>query len=132
MTGFKPWIPIVRSNCSTNCTTTISLFHFYTFLNGPSSASFLFIFVFSNKHQNTTLCQDSNPQPSEHESPPVTTRPRLAPNLRLFFCLSFTFIHLSFFLSFLLSASDRPLIKDKVHYIFPQWSIILSPTRAQR
>ena len=60
------------------------------FLNGPSPAYFLFIFVFSNNHYNFTTtkcekcpygsrCRDSNPRPSEHESPPVTTRPGLPP-----------------------------------------------------
>ena len=57
----------------------------YFSLNGPSSASFLIIFVFSDKHYNAhnkyMSCpssirrQDLNPRPSEHESPPITTRP---------------------------------------------------------
>ena len=63
---------------------------FFYFLNGPSSASFcLFLSFQTNITILTTnqcekvLCpssiwhQDSNPQPSEHESPPITTRPAL-------------------------------------------------------
>ena len=60
------------------------------FENGPSPPSFLFIFVFSNKHYNftTNKCEkcsssirhwDSNPRPLEHESPPITIRPGLPP-----------------------------------------------------
>ena len=62
------------------------------FLNEPSPASFSFIFVFSNKHNNFynkwmwnnihpvgILCWDSNLRPLEHESPPITTRPGLPP-----------------------------------------------------
>ena len=60
--------------------------------NGPSPASFSFIFVSSNKHYNfyhknmrKILCpsskwrRDLNPWPSEQESPPITTRPGLPP-----------------------------------------------------
>ena len=55
--------------------------------NGPSSASFSFIFglfwtnitiLTSNKCEkcpSSIWCWDSNLQPSEHESPPITTRP---------------------------------------------------------
>ena len=61
------------------------------FSNGPSHASFSFIFVFSNKHYNFTSnkwekcpssvqCWDSSSQPSEHESPPITTRPGFPPD----------------------------------------------------
>ena len=58
--------------------------------NGPTPASFSFIFVFSNTHYNLFIqqmnvkkcpsslrCQDSNSRPLEHESPPITTRPGL-------------------------------------------------------
>ena len=62
--------------------------------NGPTPASFLLIFVFSNKHYkfyNKYECEkcpssirhrDSNSQPSDYESPPLTTRPGLPPNIR--------------------------------------------------
>ena len=66
------------------------------FLNGPSSASFSFIFVFSNKQYNslTIMCEkmlwpssirhrDSNQRPLEHESLPITTRPGLPPKNRI-------------------------------------------------
>ena len=44
-----------------------------------------FIFVFSNKHYNSkNKCWDSNPRPSEHESPPITTRPGFPP-IRVFY-----------------------------------------------
>ena len=54
---------------------------------------FSFIFVFSNKHHHNSYNkymwkndmpiqhQESNPQPSKHESPPITTRPGLPPNM---------------------------------------------------
>ena len=58
------------------------------FLIGPTPASFSFIFVFSNNYVlqflqqiNVKKCpssirrQDSNSQPSDYESPPLTTRP---------------------------------------------------------
>ena len=54
------------------------------------AASFSFIFVLSNKNYNfyskymwkcpsSIWCWNSNPRPSEHESPPITTRPGLPP-----------------------------------------------------
>ena len=58
--------------------------------NGPSPASFSFIFRLFETNINTVLqqinvkkcpsnkrCWNLNPQPSEHESPPITTRPGL-------------------------------------------------------
>ena len=58
--------------------------------NGPSPASFSFIFGLSQTNINTILQQinvkkcpssirhrDSNPRPSGRESPPITTRPGL-------------------------------------------------------
>ena len=59
--------------------------------NGPTPASFSVIFVFSNTHHNfitnkcekgpsSIWCQDSNSQPLEYESHPITTRPGLLPN----------------------------------------------------
>ena len=61
MTGFEPRISVVGSNRSTNCanTTTTAQRDFYKgklfcFLkNGPTPASFSFIFVFSNKNYNS-------------------------------------------------------------------------------
>ena len=59
----------------------------HVFLNGPTPATFSFIFVFSNTHYNfytkciwkkcpsSKHCRDSNSWPLEHESPPITTRP---------------------------------------------------------
>ena len=61
------------------------------FLNGPTPVSFSFIFIFSNTNDNfwqqlnvknvhpVKWCRDSNSQPWEHESPPITTRPWLPP-----------------------------------------------------
>ena len=67
---------------------------FPIFLNWPS---FSFIFVFSNKHDNSynkymckMLCpssmqrRDSNPRLLEPESPPITSRPGLPPPSALF------------------------------------------------
>ena len=59
------------------------------FKNGPSSASFSFIFVLlihiiiftTNKCEqrpSSTQCRDSNSRTLEHESPPITTRPGLS------------------------------------------------------
>ena len=57
-----------------------------SFLNGPTPASFSFIFVFPNTHYNfynvkncpsSIRCQDSNSLPLENESPPIITRPGL-------------------------------------------------------
>ena len=59
--------------------------------NGPTPASFSFIFGLSNKHYkflqqiyvkkcpSSIRCQDSNPRPSKRESSPITTRPGLPP-----------------------------------------------------
>ena len=68
---------------------------FYFFKYGPSQASFQFIFDFSSKHYNfynklcekcpsSIRCWDSNPQPSEHEPTPLTTRSALLPKDELF------------------------------------------------
>ena len=65
------------------------------FLNGPTPASFCLFSIFSNKQYNFTTnicekcpcsirCRDSNPQPSEHESLPITTRPGLPSNKKDF------------------------------------------------
>ena len=56
--------------------------------NGPTPASFSFIFVFPNTHCNcktnkckkcpsSIQCRDPNSQPLEYESPPIGTRPGL-------------------------------------------------------
>ena len=72
--------------------TCITNYNVFFEKNGPTSASFEFIFVFSNTHYNFTTnryekicpssiqCKDSNSQPLEHESPPITTRQGLPPN----------------------------------------------------
>ena len=68
--------------------------HDYFLKNGPIPASFSFIFgLFKQTIQffTTNQCEkmscpssirhrDSNPRPSERESPPITTRPGLPPN----------------------------------------------------
>ena len=62
--------------------------NFFLNKNGPSQASFSFIFVFANKQYNSYHCEkspsniqcwDSNPRPWEHQSPPITTRPEFNP-----------------------------------------------------
>ena len=63
--------------------------------NWPSPAYFLFFRLFNQtlqfyttnkceKCQSSIQCWDSNPQHLEHESPPITTRPGLQPNVRNF------------------------------------------------
>ena len=59
--------------------------------NGPTLASFSFIFVFSNTHYkfynnryvkkcpSSIRCRDLKSRPLEYESPPITTRPGLQP-----------------------------------------------------
>ena len=77
------------------------LLSIYVFLNGPSPASFSFIFGLFQTNINTILqqinvkkcpssirCRDSNPRPLECESPPITTRPGLPP-IFLFMFLNF-------------------------------------------
>ena len=58
-------------------------------------------FIFSNKHykfNNKYKCEkcpssiwhwDSNSQPSDYESPPLTTRPKLPPKIR-YLCLEYS------------------------------------------
>ena len=70
--------------------------------NGPTPASFLFIFYFSNKHynfftnffvkkcKNNIPCRDSNPWPLGHESPPITTRPGLPHYLKILMAILLT------------------------------------------
>ena len=86
------WSEIIRSNKKPSCRCPLKFF-----LNGPSSASFSFIFsVFlaTNTYFTTNLCekcpssircQDLNSQPSEQESLPITTSTR-APALGAFLC----------------------------------------------
>ena len=80
-------VPICHKRCH-------SKGHFYgPFLkNRPSSASFLFIFglfkqamqilqqINVKKCPSSIRCRDQNSQPSNYESPPLTTRPGLPPN----------------------------------------------------
>ena len=71
------------------CTFSLKVF----FLNGPTPASFIVYFwsfqanIISilqqlnvEKCPSSIRCPDSNPQPSEYECPPITTRPGLTPN----------------------------------------------------
>ena len=70
------------------CTFSLKVF----FLNGPTPASFIVYFwsfqanIISilqqlnvEKCPSSIRCRDSNPQPSEYESPPTTTGPWLPP-----------------------------------------------------
>ena len=63
------------------------------FKNGPTPASFSLIFglfkqtslqflqqIYVKKCPSSIWCRDSNPQPSERESLPITTRPGFTPN----------------------------------------------------
>ena len=66
------------------------ILNFFAFLkNGPIPASFIGYFrsfqtkklqqIYVKKCPSSKWCGDLNPQPLEHESPPVTTRPGLPP-----------------------------------------------------
>ena len=85
------------------------------FLNGPTLASFSFIFVFKKhitilttnkckKCPSSIWCRDSNSRPLEHESAPITTRPGFPPkNDFMFFgngwhktCVKILQIHFNF------------------------------------
>ena len=90
---------------------------FFFLKNGPTPASFSFIFgIFKQTslqflQQIYTKCPssirywDSNPWPSERESLPITTRPGLPPNPSLFLFPPFTVsVYLSPFLFFLFLA----------------------------
>ena len=68
-----------------------NILNFSFFKKQAIPTSFPFVFDSSNKHYNFTAnkcekcpstiwCWDSNPRPSEYESPPITTRPGLPPN----------------------------------------------------
>ena len=70
---------------------------FYPFKNGPTPASFWFIFglfkqtiqFYKNiceKCPSSKWCRDSNPRPSERESLPITTRPGLPLSGQFIFC----------------------------------------------
>ena len=96
--------------------------------NGPSPASFPFIFVFQTsftifttikceKWPSSKCCRDSNTQPSKHESPPITNRTGLIFVIRiwdvifLFFqinnlqesniCLNLVSVILTYFIKFI-------------------------------
>ena len=88
------YVPIIIELKRTITYLTLSFFK-----NGPSPASFLFIFDLFQTNINTSLqyinvnkCPssirhwDSNPQPSECESPPITTIPGLTPISLSFIC----------------------------------------------
>ena len=44
-------------------------------------------FVKCQKILSSIRYRDSNPRPSEHESPPITTRPGLPPKFANMFCI---------------------------------------------
>ena len=67
------------------------------FKNGPSPASFTFIFALfqvnitnfkinqCEKCPSSIRCWDLNPWPSENKSPPITTKPGLSPSKGILF-----------------------------------------------
>ena len=82
---------------SANCTTQWLLFFpSLFFLNGPTTASFSFIFglfkqtiqflqqIYVNKCPSNIRYQESIPRPTERESLPITTRPGLPPLFHLY------------------------------------------------
>ena len=78
---------------------TIKLSYCYSFLFMSQRRPLLsFLLIFSNKHHykfynklmwKNVRCWNSNPRPSEHESPPITTRPGFPPLLLFFFFFFF-------------------------------------------
>ena len=85
-----------RCQCHTDSKNYLPLYFIVFFKNGPSPASFSFNFGHFQTNINTILqeiivqkcpcstqCWDSNPQPSEVKSPPVTTRPGLPPKKKI-------------------------------------------------
>ena len=86
--------------------------NFFLNKNGPSQASFSFIFVFANKQYNSYHCEkspssiqcwDSNPRPWEHQSPPITTRPEFNPPPKWTFKNAFSCV----------TTNLRPLASDR-------------------
>ena len=77
----------------------------FVFINGLSLASFCFFHLFKltfkflqqiyvKKCPSYIWCWDSNPWPSVHESPPITTRPGLPPILVWLWVDPFVHLHL--------------------------------------
>ena len=77
----------------------------FSFLNGPTPASFIVYFrsfqtniitIFTTNYMKkcpfSIWRRDSNPRPLEHESQPITTRPGLPPEVVFFFHLESLFI----------------------------------------
>ena len=88
------------------CIFNFCLFGFFSKKGQPRPLFHLFS-VLSNKHYkflqqiyvkqcpSSIRCRDSNPRPSEHESPSITTRPGLPPNFCLFVGVGFVEVHLA-------------------------------------
>ena len=77
------------------------------FLNGPTRPLLSFIFdlfkqtslqflqqIYQKKCPSTIWCRNLNPQPLEHESPPITARPGLPPNHNECICIKNAFLKL--------------------------------------
>ena len=92
MTGLESQASNEGSNCSPNWATTIDLTRYLFFFKKMGQPRPLFR-LFSSFQTNQFLQQinvkkcsssirrrDSNSQPSDYESPPLTTRPGLPPN----------------------------------------------------
>ena len=91
--------------------------------------SVLLIWYFSNKQYNfwqpvigkkcssSIQCWDSNPQPLEHKSPPLTTRPRLLSQVSISFNLIWYF-DLSWYATF-----GRPNIQSKI-VMYDSWLVL--------
>ena len=94
---FSNFLQHTTFHCSPMHQTQLRRIRLYFKKNGPTLASFLFIFglfkqtslqflqqIYVKKCPSSIRCWDLNPQPSERESPPITTRPGLRP-MRLYY-----------------------------------------------
>ena len=92
---FQNWhlLHVSQQTKTHNAGAPLKDYKFVFFLNGPTLASFTFYFQYfqtnntiftTNQCEKMSKCascirhQDSNPQPFEHESSPITTRPGLS------------------------------------------------------
>ena len=82
------WVRLMRSlqiamnyfnswNESTYCSSVHVPEYFFVYYKSFQTNDIKFTTNYSEKFPSSIRCQDSNSQPSEHESPPLTTRPRL-------------------------------------------------------
>ena len=107
ITGYEPRTKGIRSDRSTSWATPLphKMFVFFlitSFILKMGHPRLVFHLCWSNQANITIIttnicekgpssicCRRSNPWPSEHDSPPITTRPGLPPSITSFICLLF-------------------------------------------